>query len=180
MNSNWDLPLFEHDQRDVTDGMRTVGKLPVNVASKNYVCFLSTCPEGPVKSCFFDPILLEVIKVCQPCACTWCCNTKSSASSVLLTVFSVLCLVLFVTAVHIIEVDTSPSPHGSNPINRSPSFRVDEGSSDVGVHSFDSAQFSQLAVPKWKHFMVAEHLLQRTRFLRCHVCRTNPSASGDR
>ena len=34
-------------------------------------------------------------------------NTKRSASSVLLTVFSVLCFVFFVTAVHTLDVDTS-------------------------------------------------------------------------
>ena len=57
-----DLPFLKHDQRDVTDGMRTVWKLPVNVASKN-VCLPSTCPEVPVVSCFFDPILFVVIRV---------------------------------------------------------------------------------------------------------------------
>ena len=57
------------------------------------ICLSSTCPEIPVKSCFFDPSLFEVIRMFQPCACTWSCNTKTSASPVLLTVFSVLCLV---------------------------------------------------------------------------------------
>ena len=83
------------------------------------ICLSSTCPETPVESCFFDPFLFEVIRVFQPCACTWCCNTKTSASSVLLTVFSVLCLDFFVTTVHTL-VDTSSwhvrTPHGSSPI----------------------------------------------------------------
>ena len=76
-----DLSVSEHDQRDVTDGMRTPWKLPVNVALKNYVCLSSACPEVPVESCFIDdPILFEVIRVFQPCACAWCCNTKTSTS----------------------------------------------------------------------------------------------------
>ena len=87
-----DLSILEHHQRDVTDGMRTPWKLPVSLASKNYVCLSSACPEVPVESCFFDdPILFKAIGVFQPCACDWCCNTKTSASPVLLTSSSVLC-----------------------------------------------------------------------------------------
>ena len=77
----------------------TPWKLLVNVALKNYVCLSSACPESPV--------LFDVIRVFQPCACAWCCNTNTSASSVLLTVFSILCLVFVVTAVHALDVDTS-------------------------------------------------------------------------
>ena len=58
-----DLLVFERDQRDVTDGMQTVWKLPVDVASKNHVCLSSTCPEFPVENCLFDPILFEVIRM---------------------------------------------------------------------------------------------------------------------
>ena len=65
----------------------------MNVASKN-VCLPSTCPEVPEVSCFFDPILFVVIRVFQPYACAWCCNTKTSASSVLL---SQLCIHLMLT-----------------------------------------------------------------------------------
>ena len=63
MHSNWTCLFFEHDQRDVTDGIRTVWKLLVDVASKNHVCLSSTCPEVPVENCLFDPILFEVIRV---------------------------------------------------------------------------------------------------------------------
>ena len=67
-----DLSVFEHDQRDVTDGMRTLWKLPVNVALKNYVFLTSACPEVPVECCFFDyPILFEVIRMFQ--APVLCC-----------------------------------------------------------------------------------------------------------
>ena len=59
-----DLSLFEHDQRDATEGTRTPWKLLVDVASKNCVWLTSACPEVPVMSCFFDhPILFEVIRV---------------------------------------------------------------------------------------------------------------------
>ena len=43
-----DLPVFEHDQRYVVDGMRTPWKLPLNVAWKNCVGLSSTCLEVPV------------------------------------------------------------------------------------------------------------------------------------
>ena len=33
------------------------------MASKNYVCLSSACPEVSAESCFFDPILFEVIRV---------------------------------------------------------------------------------------------------------------------
>ena len=41
----------------------------------------------------FQFILFEAIRVFQPCACTCCCSTKASASSVLLTASLVLCSV---------------------------------------------------------------------------------------
>ena len=115
MNSNW-ICLFLNMTSEVS---QMEWKLPVNVASKN-VCLPSTCSEVPVVSCFFDPNLFVVTGVFQPCACAWCCNTKTSASSVLLTLFSVLCLLFSVTAVHTLDVDTSSrhvrTPHGSSPI----------------------------------------------------------------
>ena len=46
----------------------------------------------------------EVSRVFQPCACPWCCNTKTCANSLFAS--SVLCLVFFVTAVHPLGVDT--------------------------------------------------------------------------
>ena len=55
-----DLSVFEHDQRYVTDGMRTPWKHHVNVASKNCVGLSSVCPEVPVVSCFFDDHILSV------------------------------------------------------------------------------------------------------------------------
>ena len=60
VNSKWTLSVFEHDQRDVTDGMRTPWTLPVNVASKNCVGLSSTCLEVPAASCFFDDHILSV------------------------------------------------------------------------------------------------------------------------
>ena len=36
MNSNWTRLQVEHDRRDVTDGMRTPWKLPVDIASKSF------------------------------------------------------------------------------------------------------------------------------------------------
>ena len=49
------------------DTRRFVGKLPVDVVSKNLiqlVCWTSTCPEVAVMSCpFDDPSLFEAIRV---------------------------------------------------------------------------------------------------------------------
>ena len=85
-----DFFVCAHDQRHATDEMRTPWKLLVDVASKNCVWLTSACPEVLVMSCSFDDLsLFEAIRVFEPCACTWCCNTKTSASSVSLVFCSV-------------------------------------------------------------------------------------------
>ena len=94
------------------------------------ICLSSTCPEIPVESCFFDPSLFEVIRVFQPCACTWWCNTKTSASSVLLTVFAVLCCVFFVTAVHALAL------HLDTCALRMAQVRAEKGSPSSWLRSF--------------------------------------------